>query len=64
MLKKIKFLSLVVMLFAAFAMNAQVTTSAMSGLVTDENNETMIGATVTAVHTPSEIGRASCRERV
>lgn len=53
MLKKIKFLSLVVMLFAAFAMNAQVTTSAMSGLVTDENNETMIGATVTAVHTPS-----------
>ena len=42
MLKKIKFLSLVVMLFAAFAMNAQVTTSAMSGLVTDENNETMM----------------------
>ena len=53
MLKKIKFLSLVVMLFAAFAMNAQVTTSAMSGLVTDENNETMIGATVTAVDTGS-----------
>ncbi|MBQ0114430.1 MAG: TonB-dependent receptor, partial [Bacteroidales bacterium] len=30
-----------------------VTTSAMSGVVTDENNETLIGATVQAVHVPS-----------
>ncbi len=53
MVKKIKFLSLIMMLFMALSVNAQVTTSAMSGLVTDENNESLIGATVTAVHTPS-----------
>ncbi len=32
---------------------AQVTTSGLSGLVTDESNQPLIGATVIAVHTPS-----------
>ncbi len=53
MVKKIKFVSFIMMLFMALSVNAQVTTSAISGLVTDENNESLIGATVTAVHTPS-----------
>ena len=33
--------------------NAQVTTSAISGKVTDEQSETVIGATIIAVHEPS-----------
>ena len=53
MVKKIKFLSLVVMLFAAFAANAQVTTSAISGTVVDENKEALVGATIVAKHVPS-----------
>ena len=53
MLKRMKFWSLVLMLCAALGLNAQVTTSALSGVVTDENNESMIGATIQAVHTPS-----------
>ena len=48
-----KFWSLVLMLCAALGLNAQVTTSALSGVVTDENDESMIGATIQAVHTPS-----------
>ena len=53
MLKKIKFFAFVALLLTAMGLNAQVTTSSMSGLVTDENNETLIGATVQAVHVPS-----------
>ena len=41
------------MFFVALASSAQVTTSALSGVVTDENHEAMIGATITALHTPS-----------
>lgn len=48
-----KFWSLVLMLCTVLGLNAQVTTSALSGVVTDENNESMIGATIQAVHTPS-----------
>lgn len=53
MVKKIKFLAFAMLLMTAFGMNAQLTTASMSGLVTDENNEGLIGATITAVHTPS-----------
>lgn len=53
MAKKIKFCVFAAMLCMALGMNAQVTTSAMAGVVVDENNETMVGATVSAVHTPS-----------
>lgn len=35
------------------SLNAQVTTSSMIGLISDENNEPLLGATVVAVHTPS-----------
>ena len=37
----------------AVCVNAQVTTSALSGKVIDENKEPVIGATVVAVHEPS-----------
>ncbi|MBR5728539.1 MAG: TonB-dependent receptor [Muribaculaceae bacterium] len=53
MLKTMKFWSLVLMLCTVLGLNAQVTTSALSGVVTDENDESMIGATIQAVHTPS-----------
>ena len=52
-MKKLKFLFLCAMCSLALVMNAQVTTSALSGIVTDENQEPMIGATVTAIHVPS-----------
>ena len=38
---------------AAMSIQAQVTTSAISGSVIDENKEPIIGATITAVHEPS-----------
>ena len=53
MLRKVKFLALVAMFFVALSVSAQVTTSALSGVVTDENQQAMIGATITALHTPS-----------
>lgn len=42
-----------VSLFVAFAAFAQVTTSTMSGLITEANGTPVTGATVVAVHTPS-----------
>ena len=53
MLRKVKFLALVAMFVVALSSSAQVTTSALSGVVTDENRQAMIGATITALHTPS-----------
>ena len=53
MLRTVKLLALVAMFFVALASSAQVTTSALSGVVTDENQEALIGATITALHTPS-----------
>ena len=53
MLRTVKLLALVAMFFVALASSAQVTTSALSGVVTDENQQAMIGTTITALHTPS-----------
>lgn len=53
MLKKVRFMLAVCMLLMAVGVNAQVTTASMSGKVTDASNETIIGATVQAVHEPS-----------
>jgi outer membrane receptor for ferrienterochelin and colicin len=53
MRKKIKFLLCVFMMLVTASINAQVTTSAISGKVVDEKNDPAIGATVVAVHQPS-----------
>ena len=53
MLRTVKLLALVAMFLVALSSSAQVTTSALSGVVIDENQQAMIGATITALHTPS-----------
>ena len=53
MLRKPKFIALVAMLLGAFGLTAQITTSSLTGVVVDDNHESLIGATVQAVHTPS-----------
>lgn len=50
-IKKIALLA--ICLFASFSMMAQVTTSSISGKITDTNKEEVAGATVVAIHTPS-----------
>lgn len=52
MLKQVKFLSVLILLLFAFAMNAQVTTSSMSGHVVDADGS-VIGAKVVVTHIPS-----------
>ncbi|MGL4852133.1 MAG: TonB-dependent receptor [Phocaeicola sp.] len=42
-----------IMLMIAVGINAQVTTASISGKITDATNETIIGATIQAIHEPS-----------
>lgn len=51
MLKKILLLSIIA--FLGFAVNAQVTTSSITGKVTDNSGAALSGATITATHVPS-----------
>ncbi len=47
------FMVVIALIASTFGVSAQVTTSALAGLVTDDANEPIIGAVVTAVHEPS-----------
>ena len=53
MFKKLRFFMAAAMMLITAAASAQITTSALSGKVTDSDNEPVIGATIQAVHTPS-----------
>lgn len=52
-MRKLKFMFLMAVMALAFGANAQITTSALGGLVVDEQSQPMIGAVITATHTPS-----------
>ncbi len=48
-----KMLGILAMILMTLSVSAQVTTATITGFVTDKKGETLIGATVQAVHTPS-----------
>lgn len=53
MLKRLRCILALLLTVTVVGVDAQTTTSALSGKVTDEQNETIIGATIVAVHEPS-----------
>ncbi len=53
MSKTFKLFAFVMAFIVATTANAQITTSSVTGVVSDESNAPMIGATIKAVHTPS-----------
>ena len=53
MFEKMKLMAVALLLLVAGSVNAQVTTSALSVKITDDSEEALIGATVTATHVPS-----------
>lgn len=53
MLRTTRFFGAILLLMIAVVGNAQVTTAALSGKVTDLNNDAIVGATIRAVHQPS-----------
>ncbi len=53
MFKKLSFIMAVLMLTLVSGVNAQVTISSMGGMITDSQDEPVIGATVRIVHEPS-----------
>jgi len=52
MLKRI-FHAIILLIFTSLAASAQVTTGSITGIVTSDKNEPIVGATVTAVHIPT-----------
>ena len=53
MAKRMRFILSTIMVIVAMTAKAQVTTSSLSGKVTDPDKEAIIGATVKAIHEPS-----------
>lgn len=53
MVKQLRLFLAAIMFVMAAAVNAQITTSSMSGQVSDTNGEDVIGATIRATHMPS-----------
>jgi hypothetical protein len=50
---RVKFLSLILLVMMSFGVSAQETTAEIQGIVTDSKGNGLVGASVTAIHTPT-----------